>query len=239
MTTNIKDKNTRIEKIKSRIRTVKPRVYENQDIVDNVDKIHKEILEVKKNNHHRDHFFPLLIDKMNLKVGVEIGVDKATFSQHILNRSKIEKYYCVDTWQDNFGSGFKPDYFAKDGNVRFNEASSNLKDHIDRVMMMRMNSMEAVSKFEDNSLDFCYIDGDHSLEGIYEDVVHWTPKVKIGGIIAGHDYKDGKNSGINNFFGEQLDYRIKTVVDDYTDRHGHKLIIVGAMILSWFFVKNR
>jgi hypothetical protein len=214
--------------------------YTNQELVESADAVAKNITDGKRSNHHRDKFFPEIIDRLNLKIGVEIGVDKAGFSNHILDKTKIERYYCVDTWQDDFGSDYRPDYFAKDGNVRYNEAREVLQPYIDeeRVAMLRMTGMHASTLFPAKSIDFCYIDGDHSLEGIYTDIKAWLPKVKIGGIIAGHDYKDGPKSGISDFWGKQLDFCVKTVVDYYANRYGHKLNVVGGRIKSWWFIKN-
>jgi glycosyltransferase involved in cell wall biosynthesis len=48
--------------------------------------------------------------------------------------------------------------------------------------------MQAVTDFADESLDFVYIDGNHQLKYVVEDIVEWTKKIKKGGIIAGHDY---------------------------------------------------
>ena len=48
--------------------------------------------------------------------------------------------------------------------------------------------MEAVEDFADESLDFVYIDGNHDFRYIAEDLAEWTKKVRIGGIISGHDY---------------------------------------------------
>jgi hypothetical protein len=42
--------------------------------------------------------------------------------------------------------------------------------------------------FEDNSLDFVYIDANHTYEGVKEDIKYWYPKVKPGGLLLGHDY---------------------------------------------------
>ena len=214
--------------------------YKNKDIIDKVEKIAEAILSEKHSNHHRDRFFPELINRMNYKIGAEIGVDKGDFSEHILSKTQIEMYYGIDTWQDDFGSNHKPDYFDKEGNVRLNQALEKLSPYVlnSRVILLRMEGLQASKKFEEETIDFCYIDGDHSLGGIYNDVVAWTPKVKIGGIIAGHDYKDGPRSGISDYFGEQLDYKIKTVVDYYCQRYGHKLNVIGGRILSWYFVKN-
>jgi len=41
---------------------------------------------------------------------------------------------------------------------------------------------------EDASLDFCFIDGDHRYEAVKEDIIAWTPKLRKGGILSGHDY---------------------------------------------------
>jgi len=226
--------------------------HENEDLINNIEAEAKAFLDQKHSNCYRDNFFPEMINRLNYKVGAEIGVDKAGFSQHVLSKTKIEKYYCIDSWQDDFGSDCKPGYFDKDGNVRFNEAKEILKPYIlnpdlpyldyvagVRAIMIRMTSIQAANTMTDSTLDFCYIDGDHSLEGIYEDLKSWIPKVKIGGIIAGHDYKDGPRSGINDYFGHQLDYKIKTVVDNYTLRHGFKLNVIGGRILNWWFVKNK
>ena len=167
--------------------------YENKNMIDDADKIATDILALKRSNKHRDHFFPLMIDKLNLKIGVEIGVDKGGFSQHIMNKSDMRKYYCIDTWQDNFGSDFKPNYFDPDGGARFKEAKTTLTPYIkeERLMMIVNTGLNASKYFGSESIDFCYIDGDHSFDGIYNDIMAWTPKVKVGGIIAGHDYKDG------------------------------------------------
>jgi predicted O-methyltransferase YrrM len=51
-------------------------------------------------------------------------------------------------------------------------------------------SSEAVSQFEDESLDVVFIDLTHTYESVKEDIGLWLPKVKSGGILSGHDYED-------------------------------------------------
>ena len=51
-----------------------------------------------------------------------------------------------------------------------------------------MTSMEAVDQYKDESLDFVFIDGNHSYEFVFNDIKYWLPKVKIGAVLAGHDY---------------------------------------------------
>lgn len=57
------------------------------------------------------------------------------------------------------------------------------------------DSVSASAGFEDKTIDFVWIDGDHSLEGVRADIAAWLPKVKAGGVIAGHDYYDNPNKG--------------------------------------------
>ena len=59
-------------------------------------------------------------------------------------------------------------------------------------------SVEGAKLYEDESLDFVNIDANHDYEYIYEDVIAWYPKVKIGKIIAGHDIQfDGVSKALN------------------------------------------
>ena len=57
----------------------------------------------------------------------------------------------------------------------------------DRFDFMRMNSQEAAAVLEDDSYDFVFIDGGHSMKQVLADLDSWYPKVRQGGIIAGHD----------------------------------------------------
>jgi hypothetical protein len=213
--------------------------YRNQKIVDAVDKIADELLKTKKSAMYRDHFFPEMINKMDYKLAAEIGVDGGAFSNHILSKTKLQKMFCVDPWFDDFGSGYQKEYFDPKGNTRMTVCAETLDEFIknDRAEMVRATGLEASVEIPDGYLDFVYIDGDHSLEGIYNDIYAWTPKVRVGGIVAGHDYKDGPNSGMKDYWGNNLPYHIKTVVDYYGARYGYKINSVGGRIQSWWFVK--
>ena len=62
-----------------------------------------------------------------------------------------------------------------------------------RVHFVREMSFNAVSQFQDCSLDFVYVDAVHDYEGALRDIMDWWPKLKPGGILAGHDYLDQIN----------------------------------------------
>jgi len=50
--------------------------------------------------------------------------------------------------------------------------------------------------FNDQSVDFCFLDGDHTYEAVSEDVRNWFPKIRPGGILAGHDYVSDEHAGV-------------------------------------------
>jgi len=49
-------------------------------------------------------------------------------------------------------------------------------------------SWNFASKYEDQSLDFVFIDAKHTYEAVTKDIAAWRGKVRPGGIICGHDY---------------------------------------------------
>ncbi len=56
------------------------------------------------------------------------------------------------------------------------------------IVKNKTSSSEFVKNIEDNTIDFIYIDGNHQYSSVKEDLENWYPKIKLGGIIAGHDY---------------------------------------------------
>jgi len=120
-----------------------------------------------------------LVGKKDL-VGVEIGVDEGYNSKNILDNLDVKKLYLVDPW--------KPyDQFKKQES-HYQIAKKILADYSDKVVWLRMTSDEAVDKIP-NELDFVYIDGNHRYEFVKDDIENYLPKVREGGLLAGHDYE--------------------------------------------------
>jgi len=114
-------------------------------------------------------------------IGVEIGVDLGLNSKNIMNHLNIKKLYLIDPY-----SGV---YSRITGNERYNTAKRRLKkyEQTGKVIWKIMTSEKAAMEVP-NDLDFVYIDGDHSKEGVKKDLLLWYPKVKPGGTFGGHDF---------------------------------------------------
>ena len=108
----------------------------------------------------------------------EVGVAFGQFSQQLVNRCKPSRLYLVDRWNT--------DRYAK-GRA---EIEAKFRDRIARgEIVMRLGlSTEVLSTFPDRSLDFVYIDTDHSYETTAEELRIASRKTKVTGRIAGHDY---------------------------------------------------
>lgn len=169
----------------------------------------------------RNTLFPNIINKRGYKIAIEIGVYKGLFSEHLLKTTKLNQLYCVDIWEDL---------------EIFNEASERLKDS--RVTMFKTTSLQATAFVPNNTIDFIYIDGAHDLKGIYEDINAWVPKVKIGGCVAGHDFKDCFRSTTLDYYGRPLVNKVKTVIEDFTQRYGYQLYTTEEACKSWLFYKT-
>lgn len=132
--------------------------------------------------------FPLFLNAMGLNgTAVEVGVAEGNYAKDFLPLWS-GKYVMVDRWchiegYDDVMNGPDAEHEA-----RYRQALSVAKDYAERCSIYRMDSARAASKFDDRSLDFVYIDGDHSFDGCRSDILAWAPKVKIGGVLAGHDY---------------------------------------------------
>lgn len=158
---------------------------------------------------------PLLLNVLNLRgEGVEIGVQRATFSSRLLDAWAGARLHSVDPWR-TFDD---PAYVDKANAAQevqdgiYETARQRLARFGERSAIIRATSAEAAPRFADRSLDFVYIDAQHHYEAVREDIALWHPKVKPGGILAGHDYLDGLVAG--DLFG------VKQAVDEFAAAAG-------------------
>lgn len=131
----------------------------------------------------------LLADRPH-EVGAEIGVQGGRTTHYLLTMLPgIKKYYCVDPWAAYEGYREGKRWFARRCARSYKAFCSRvLADFEDRIVVHRMQGTEAAPLIPDESLDFVFIDGNHIYSYVRQDILDWYPKVKTGGLVAGHDY---------------------------------------------------
>jgi predicted O-methyltransferase YrrM len=70
----------------------------------------------------------------------------------------------------------------------------------DYLNIHQIDSAASAQMFDDESVDFCFVDASHVAEDAQRDIEAWWPKIKPGGIIGGHDYSWGSVRGVTNAF---------------------------------------
>ena len=82
------------------------------------------------------------------------------------------------------------------------------------VTPYQMSSVKGSKQFEDNYFDFIFIDADHKYKFVIEDMIHWYPKLKIGGIFSGHDWRvpNGVVRAVDEFYGGRNNYEVDHII---------------------------
>jgi hypothetical protein len=137
-------------------------------------------------------------------VGVEVGVCLAhTTEAYAKGIKNLKKLYAVDnypTFVDWDGSDWNKDR----QDLMKKAAQEKMLAYKDKVEFLHVSSEEFVKTIEDESLDFVFIDGDHSFEAALKDFQNYYPKVKTGGIFGGHDIQlDSVRNALTYFLKEK------------------------------------
>ena len=126
-------------------------------------------------DYHR-HDIIKLLPSASGNIGIELGVAKGIFSERMVSSGYFGQFFGVDMYADIHDT-------------------NQYKEALQRVglftpyKLLRMRFDEALDLFDDQSLDFIYVDGyAHTGEEGGETIFQWYNKLKVGGLIAGDDY---------------------------------------------------
>jgi predicted O-methyltransferase YrrM len=128
----------------------------------------------------------LLIGKKDL-VGAEIGVQNGYNAEWILKNLDIEKLYLIDPYSEYPSNNPKQTIVGPFPEYK-EEALRVLDSYKDKIEWVGKYSWDALDMFENRSLDFVYIDGDHRGKAIYKDL-QYIKKIKYEGLLCGHDWR--------------------------------------------------
>lgn len=123
------------------------------------------------------------------KLGAEIGVLRGKTLFSVLMECPNLAMYGIDQWKQlPFRDvDCSETYKQFDMELLYNKVLQASNDFGSRCMIIRDTSINAAHYIENEILDFVFIDADHTYEGVKQDIDTYYPKVKIGGMILGHD----------------------------------------------------
>ena len=189
-----------------------------------------------------------LLHELDFKTGVEVGVERGYYSEVIAKANPQMNVYGVDPWE-SLETSMNHDPKRRTENHRsqarinmfYEEARQRLTPY-PNYEIIKEYSVDAVNRFEDESLDFVYIDANHESSFVVDDITMWSKKVKKGGIVSGDDYYNTSSSS-------RFQLNVKQTVNNYVAENKIKpLIIWGAHAVvagvkrdssrSWMWVKS-
>jgi hypothetical protein len=184
---------------------------------------------------YREDFGTYLSENGLMGNGIEIGVSEGNYSVILIEKSKLSKIYLLDTWKHFNESEYND---KTNGNqsvqdARYAKVVERMRIYGDRVEIIRGDARLEFNRFTDAFFDFVYIDANHKYDAVKIDIANWYPKVRGGGVLAGHDYMDGiKRTG---------EYGVKSAVDEFCRNIGITPLVTGGRRRcppSWYFKKE-
>lgn len=151
----------------------------------------------------------------------ELGVATGRLTHDLVHWELFETVYMVDKWQqvsEQHGDGsFQQSWH--DANHLM--ALAVWEAHPDRVKILRGDTVQMAEHVPDGSLSFCFVDADHSYDGVTRDIEAWRPKMVAGGVMAFDDYLS-------------IDYGVQAAVEAYLGRAAEHTEEIKGVSVGWF-----
>ena len=133
-------------------------------------------------------FFATLVAELRPRIAVEIGTWLGGTAQILMEF--CGRLYCIDHWRGD-GNTYEGDF---PGNhmtpwERFRTFVDAVGDRFLVTVFPCVGDSTLWATVWNRPIDFLYIDGNHSYEGCKADILGWSPHVRSGGTILGHDYE--------------------------------------------------
>ena len=170
------------------------------------------------------HVMAEVLQELGYRIGAEIGVARGQHAEILCKANPDLKLHCVDIW------GVYPGYseYVDRINRYYRDAQKRLAPY--NCELIKDFSMSAVEQFDDGSLDFVYIDAAHDFKNVAMDICEWSKKVRVGGIVYGHDYMRRYHKYV---------VQVKDVVQAYFYSHAiNPWFVLDKRRRSWMFVRQ-
>lgn len=132
------------------------------------------------------------------EIGVFMGRGTAMWNVELINNEIDYDYYAIDHFLGSNEHEKGVDYY--------NICKDNLKSIIDKIKIIKNDSISESYNYENEYFDIVYIDASHEYEYVKKDILSWYPKVKKDGFICGDDYVlgwPGVIEAVDEIFGKE------------------------------------
>lgn len=162
------------------------------------------------------NFYSTIVDRLSDNfVFVEIGVWKGKsisyFAVESLKKNKKGTIYAVDHWlgsKEHQKNSWAYDPLTESPEALYKEYCKNIDPIRNYIIDIKNSSEQASKNFTNNSIDAMFIDASHDYDNVCKDIESWLPKLKLNGIMSGHDYNWKK---------------VKKAVDHCAKKYGFKI----------------
>lgn len=178
---------------------------------------------LKKERRIKTGFKRRQLSRMFKGVGAEIGVRSGRFSEVICQEGDIKHLYSVDPYDLPYQDVRSHRIGLKRQLKFYDQAVERLKKY--NCSVIKKESLQAVQDIDYESLDFVYIDGSHQFDYVMCDIIEWSKRVKIGGIVSGHDYFKFRDADV------------VAAIDIYCKIHKINIQLTDERTPSWWFIK--
>jgi hypothetical protein len=172
----------------------------------------EEAFKLSAINHRGTYlYFIAWAHNIEVKTIAEIGVNKAETSSLLRHLFPEAHLYLIDPWQPDSNYLLSATPISRK-NKHYENAYRCVQEKFKddpNVTILRMTSLEALTCTPDQ-FDLVFIDANHEYTHVKEDILSWLPKVRPGGILAGHDYDpeipmfSGVKQAVDEIFGKKM-----------------------------------
>lgn len=128
--------------------------------------------------------------------GAELGVQRGLYSRTLLEGwRQCDTYVQVDAWRSLSNYSDIANVDADEQRHRRREASQAgdamvAAGYAKRIEQCADFTSACARRYPDGHFDFIYVDARHDYKGVLDDLRSWWPKLRVGGVMAGHDYTE-------------------------------------------------
>lgn len=147
-----------------------------------------------------------------VEIGAYQGKSTVYMAVEILNSGKKIKFDTIDIWDNYKENNSFSNFRCINGVETYQIFLKNIEPVKNYINIVRGDSIEVSKNYLDKSVDFLYVDGSHDYEHLKKELKVWIPKMKIGGIMSGHDYESSGWRSVVDAVNETFDKeKIKTI----------------------------